>query len=452
MTTEEKSEFEKRRLFIWLLPSLTYATFYCTRYNFSAAHPTIAQQFGWTYSDYGIILTVGLAAYGLAVFLMGPLADKIGGRKAMTIGGIGAAILNIAFGFTSMFLERSATKISPAVLAFGATGSTVITTMALLWMMNNIFQTFGALSIVKINSAWFELKERGKLSARVGTIIQFGRMMVFWICPTLLLVLPWKYVFWIPAILLLFMTCITRYLIRDTPEEFGLKSPFETPSKNKGEIKISLILKNIFYNPTMWAFACISMCLGVARNSIDHWFSRYFQVMFQIKETEIIKFAPYKLTATLMPITMIIGGVLGGLLSDRIFKSRRAPIIFFSFLFQIIGLMSLFVNISSPWLAGLSIVFILASIQAGHGLLAGTASMDFGGRKGAATAAGFIDSAQYLAGSVVGIGMGWWLDIHKVVTNRGIEFSYWPLAALPTCVIGALISIALWNVVPKKID
>jgi len=459
MTEAQKVEFEQRRLWIWLLPALTYACFYCTRYNFTAAHPIIAKQFGWSYSDYGIILTVGLAAYGLAVFLIGPLADKIGGRKAMTIGGIGAAIFNIIFGFTSLFLERPAVQdkithslITPAILNFGATSSVVITTMALLWMTNSIFQTCGALSLVKINSAWFELRERGKLSARVGTVIQFGRMMVFWICPTLLLLLPWKYTFWIPAGLLLVMTGITNRVIRDTPEELGLDSPFETPSKSKEEIKLSLILQKVFGNPVMWVIAGMSMCLGVARNSIDHWFSRYFQVMFDIVPEEVIKFAPYKFTVTLMPLAMITGGILGGLLSDRVFNSRRAPIIFFSFLFQLIGLVSLYTYITSPWVAAVAIVFTLAAIQSGHGLLAGTASMDFGGRKAAATAAGFIESMQYLAGSVVGIGMGKWLDAHKVPGHIGIEFTYWPLAPIPTCLLGALISLLIWNAVPKKID
>lgn len=448
----EREEFEQRRLWCWLIPALTYAFFYSTRYNFSAAHPLIAKQFGWSYSDYGIILTAGLATYGFSVFLGGPIADKIGGRKTMIIGGIGAAILNLIFGFTSLFLNQSATSVAPAVLNYGATSTLVITTMSLIWMCNNMFQSFGALSVVKINSAWFELRERGKLSARVGTVIQLGRMAVYLSCPAILLILPWKYIFWIPAILLLVMVYLVKTFVRDTPEELGLVSPFETPTKSKEKVKVSLILQKVFANPIMWAIAGASMCLGITRNSIDHWFARYFQVMYQVDPASVGKYKPYLFVSAIMPIAMIVGGIIGGVLSDKAFNSRRAPIIFFSFLFQFIGLVSLYLNIHNPWGAACSIIFILFAIQGGHGLIAGTASMDFGGRKAAATAAGFFDGMQYIAGSVVGYGMGRWLDIHKIKGLVGVEFTYWPLAAIPTCILGATICLCIWDVTPKKIE
>ena len=45
-----------------------------------------------------------------------------------------------------------------------------------------------------------------------------------------------------------------------------------------------------------------------------------------------------------------------------------------------------------------------------HSMLSGTASMDFGGKRAAATAAGMFDGMQYVGGAVMGWGMGWMLD------------------------------------------
>jgi OPA family glycerol-3-phosphate transporter-like MFS transporter len=90
---------------------------------------------------------------------------------------------------------------------------------------------------------------------------------------------------------------------------------------------------------------------------------------------------------------------------------------------------------------------ILFFIQMGHALLAGTASMDFGGRKAAGTAAGFFDGVQYLAGSIAGFTVAKILQHYK---GTGNEWGYWALFPISTCLIGLFISISLWNKKPQK--
>jgi OPA family glycerol-3-phosphate transporter-like MFS transporter len=89
---------------------------------------------------------------------------------------------------------------------------------------------------------------------------------------------------------------------------------------------------------------------------------------------------------------------------------------------------------------------VLAGLQlfvnAGHSLIGGAASMDFGGRKAAATATGLFDGMQYVAGSVVGYGMG------RLLTHYG--WNVWTYAVLPFAVIGAALAAALWNTLPKR--
>ena len=100
--------FRQRRALNWVLAGLMYALFYMARYNFDAINARLSDLFGWTNADIGIISTVTTTVYGLAVFFNGPLADKIGGRRALLVGAGGSAVFNFLFGLTNVFLAQPA--------------------------------------------------------------------------------------------------------------------------------------------------------------------------------------------------------------------------------------------------------------------------------------------------------------------------------------------------------
>jgi OPA family glycerol-3-phosphate transporter-like MFS transporter len=74
-------------------------------------------------------------------------------------------------------------------------------------------------------------------------------------------------------------------------------------------------------------------------------------------------------------------------------------------------------------------------------MLSGTASMDFGGKRAAATAAGMFDGMQYVGGSVMGWGMGAILD--------RFGWGTWGPSMIGFSVIGAILMLFLWNARPK---
>ncbi len=75
-------------------------------------------------------------------------------------------------------------------------------------------------------------------------------------------------------------------------------------------------------------------------------------------------------------------------------------------------------------------------------MLSGTASMDFGGRKAAATATGMFDGMQYIGGTAVGSGMGWLLQ------NFG--WGVWGPSMIGFSVVGAVLMMRLWNARPTS--
>jgi MFS transporter, OPA family, glycerol-3-phosphate transporter len=85
-------------------------------------------------------------------------------------------------------------------------------------------------------------------------------------------------------------------------------------------------------------------------------------------------------------------------------------------------------------------VFVMSLCVIGtHGLLSGTATMDFGGRKGAATAVGMIDGFVYLGTAVQSFSLGY-------LTAR--DWDYWPWFMLPFALLGFLLCLRIWNAKP----
>jgi OPA family glycerol-3-phosphate transporter-like MFS transporter len=77
-----------------------------------------------------------------------------------------------------------------------------------------------------------------------------------------------------------------------------------------------------------------------------------------------------------------------------------------------------------------------------HSMLSGTASMDFGGKKAAATAAGMFDGMQYIGGTAVGVGMGWMLETYG--------WGAWGPSMIGFSVVGAILMLRIWNAVPPR--
>jgi sugar phosphate permease len=94
----------------------------------------------------------------------------------------------------------------------------------------------------------------------------------------------------------------------------------------------------------------------------------------------------------------------------------------------------------SPYLLG-AIVFLMSLCVIGsHGVLSGTASADFGGRKGAATAVGMIDGFVYLGTAFQSVVLGY-------LTER--SWSYWPWFLMPFALVGFLLCLRIWRAAPN---
>jgi OPA family glycerol-3-phosphate transporter-like MFS transporter len=450
--------FRRRRTVNWLLLGLLYAFFYMTRYNYTALAPLLADILGWRNTELGVFETLMPLVYGLSVVLNGPFADRVGGKKAFLLGAVGVALMNFLFGLSSLAIVSPAVwegtgtahhVVVPATLNFGLSGSLLLTLMAIVWGINGYFQSFGALSIVKVNAQWFHVRERGTFSGVFGVLIRLGLLLAFQGVPLILLFLPWQYGFWIPGAFVTLLLLLNYRWMENSPKDAGF-GEFDTGDAvdDEGDKPSSLgfVLKKVFASRVTWMIALASMMIGFVRRSVvDAWWPKYFVDFYGADKSAFATYPPYLIATWGIALAGILGGFAFGIASDRSFAGRRAPVIAFGF-FGMAIILALFGTSDAmrlgPVAAACCLVLLSFCVNGAHGMIGGAASMDFGGKKAAATAAGMFDGMQYLAGAFVGIGVGY------LTTNWGWEAWHW--APIPFALAGAGIMLALWNVTPAS--
>lgn len=315
---------------------LTYAFLYMARYNLTVSKTALGEMM--SKADFGIIFAAGTFTYAFAFLINGPLTDKIGGKKAILIGAAGAAIANALMG-----------TIIYGILMLDWTLNLTLY-FSVLYALNMYFQSYGAVAIVKVNSAWFHIRERGVFGGIFGILISLGLYFAFdWgesivratkaVAPKLNLVeqalraligstsanidQTW-WVFFIPAIILAIFVFIEIFLLRDQPSQAGF-ADFETGDASAGEMdrKFNLkeILVKILTNPIILTIAFIEFCSGVMRNGIMHWYKIFSNDMGYASG-----FFFDRNWGLLLMLAGVFGGMFAGFISDKIFGSRRGPV------------------------------------------------------------------------------------------------------------------------------
>jgi len=301
--------FRQRRGLNWGFIGLLYTSFYMCRYNLSIANKSISTEFGFSKGQMGVIIGTALLAYAFGQIINGLLADKIGGKRAMLIGAAGTIIMNILFGAASFW---------------GLLGLFVV-----IRGIDGYMQSFGAPGMVKINTAWFGQRERGRFAGIFGFMINLGRFGIFTLGPALLAgfiflgmwhvpALHWRWLFWIPSGICAVIAVCMALAVKETPEEAGFHGAHD------GEIdhadigtraNFGVVFKTIVANPTVWIVACAYGCTGAVRQGIDNWFPRLMEDVYHVD----LNSHQFQWLGFLIPFVASVGSLTSGYISDTLF-------------------------------------------------------------------------------------------------------------------------------------
>lgn len=419
--------FRSRRVANWLPLGLTYAFLYMGRYNLAAVKDIGAL----TVEQYGTVFGVGAGVYGVSFLLNGPLADRWGGRTTILIASAGSAVCNALMG---LFVLQGWTE-------------NIATNFAILYGANMYFQSFGAVSIVKVNSAWFHVRERGVFGGIFGILISLGVYFAFDWGHRIVNAWSYEWVFFIPAMILAVFFVLDTLLVRDNPSEAG-HDDFDTGDASSGDDgprkPVLEVMKTMVRNPVIVTIALIEFCSGFLRQAIMHWYRDYAKGLSAM-ETFV-----YENWGMLLCVAGITGGMFAGIISDRMFMSRRGPVSAVLYAMMLVGAALCVPFLGIPWAVGYLVILMSMAIIGVHGMLSGTASQDFGGKKNAGVAVGLIDGMVYLGTVLQSFLYGFTLPKKGTAeAAQSGEWMIWPLAMIPIAVIGLLLSLKVWNAAPK---
>jgi len=418
VNTEQAFKHWRKRVF--LTTWITYSTFYLCRVNMSIAVPGIMDEFGYSKTAMGGVMTALLIAYAAGQFINGQLGDKFGARRLITLGILVSALLNIAFGF------------SPG-----------ITVMIAIWALNGYFQSMGWAPSVKTIANWFPPYIRGKMGGLLGSSYQIGNAYSWALAGFVTGLLGWRWAFWVPAIIFIISGIHWYIRSRNAPEEVGL--PTIENETNKVEPQVGedhhlgfgYTLKLVATSRSIWVLALGLFFLNIVRYGFMSWAPTY---MFEVQKATIST-AAYKAIA--LPIAGSLGALCAGWLTDKFFQSRRAPVA--TVMLLLLGVFAwLYPQVpAQSWLLSLLCLLAIGFMTYGpHVLIVGIMPMDLGTRKASSSVAGFIDGFGYIGAGLTGVFSGWLIDNY----SWDAAFYLWVISAA----IAAVLMVILWKYKPQK--
>ncbi len=429
-------EFRRRRFFNWFPVGMTYAFLYMGRYNLNACIDKKDVLLLFDKAQYFEIDSWGALTYGLSFLVNGPITDRIGGRKTTVIAAVGAAGANLLMGLLAfkVMKDGSVAKADRAAL---------VPVFAGLYALNMYFQSFGAVSIVKVNSAWFHLRERGTFGGIFGILISLGLYFAFDWSSAIVRVLGAHFAFIIPAAILLVLAGVDAALVRDTPGQAGHADFDLGDATSSGErMPLGKVVRAMLGSSAILTIAAVEFCSGYLRNTILKSYKSFSEDTGRAA-TDFVQ----QHWGMMNCVAGILGGVLAGVISDRLFQSRRGPVSAVLYGVMVAGSILMFLTLRTPYVGWVLVLMTLAIIGV-HGMLSGTASMDFGGKRNVGVVVGVIDGCVYL-GSTLGSRVLKAVLPPKPLSASAAAWWTWPAAILPFAVLGLLLTLFLWNAKPK---
>ena len=100
------------------------------------------------------------------------------------------------------------------------------------------------------------------------------------------------------------------------------------------------------------------------------------------------------------------------------------------------------------WHVGIMVLLISMAVIGVHGIMSGTATMDFGGAKNTGTATGIVDGVVYLGTAFQSFVIGHITPTADAKADPG-AWGRWPVFLVPLAVLGLILALRIWNARPR---
>ncbi len=422
---EEKvnSIYSKERLKVFIGIFIGYAAYYFVRKNFSFAVPEL-QKLGYSKAELGIAASALSIAYGFSKFIMGNVSDRSNARYFLSIG-------LVLSSFTMIFM---------GLIPF-ATSS--IAVMFVILFINGWVQGMGWPPCGRVVAHWYSIRERGTAMSIWNLAHNIGG---FFVGPLTVLGFElsagWQGMLYFPGMIAIIFALVAFWLVRDTPQSVGLPpieeykndypKSYDAKTQETEFSAKEIFFKYIFNNRLLWFIAIANAFVYLVRNGIVNWAPTFLQEAKNYSKAEAAWVSGgYELAA-------IPGTILCGLMSDKLFKGRRAPV---TIIYMFATLLSVLLYWKNP---GDSKVVQNVSLWAigffiyGPVMLIGVQAIDLVPKKAAGTAAGLTGLFGYFIGDLMANAA-----LGRLVDLYGWDASFFTIAI--SCGVAIFFTAFTWN-------
>ena len=287
------------RWFVLFLISLAYLITYMDRANISVTAGSMASEFGLSKTDMGLVFSAFAWAYAIGQIPGGWLADRFGPKRVLlaivSFWSVMTALTAWASGLISLFVIRF-------VFGLGEAGAFPTATRAM--------------------QLWFPKEERGIIQGVTHCFSRLAVAVTPFVAVTIMAAFGWRWVFYSFALMGLAWALWFAAVYRDRPQdhprvneaELGHIRGAAVDAAVHSTAKQTVPWRRIFSSPNMWYIAAAYFCFFYGSYFYLTWFPTYLleHLHLSLQSVGILASVPL--------ITAMIGDVLGGWLTDALYR------------------------------------------------------------------------------------------------------------------------------------
>ena len=407
--------------------TVAYSLYYVCRMSLSVVKQPLIDEGVLTAGQLGVIGSALLFVYAVGKFLNGFIADYCNIRRFMFTGLAVSAAINLLMGILGIVNGYTAIPLSVIFILF-----------AVMWGLNGWMQSMGSPPGVISLSRWFPQSRRGTFYSIFSASPYLGEFISFILTGLIVGAFGWQWGFVVAAAaggagaLLILLT------VSDTPESQGLPSIQQLSGEDVKPIDkmpTRELQKMIFKHPGIWVIALSSAFIYITKYAIAGWGVLFLQKerAFSLEQaTQIIAFSA---------VFGVLGTVLAGWLSDRVFRSDRIRPAVLSGAVSFVAL-ALFLFAGGGYVMNVLYVSVFSlSIGVLYCIVAGLMAVDIVPRKATGAALGIVGISSYVAAGLQDITSGYLIQYNTArvdgmdVYDFGPVSYFWLAAALVSFIL-----------------
>jgi sugar phosphate permease len=378
------------------------------------ATKSITDEFHYTNTQWGAVLSAGTVVYAFSKFLSGVVGDQANPRYLLGFALLSSAIINLFFGFGA---------------GLGV--------FAALWALNNLFQGVGVPPCTRLLTFWYSPREIGRAWGIWNSSHQMGSAVIAVAAGYLVTHYGWRSAFWAPATVCAVGAFWLMNRLSDSPESMGLppievyKEHVRKSADSPGVPFREIFRRHILANPWVWVVSVANFFVYVVRIGITSWAPKY---LIEAKGFTLVQ-AGISLSA--FEVAGIFGAYASGWLSDTVLKGRRGPVSA-AFMLCLIGFtLALFAVPNGKVLVMTALFAALGFFVYGPQMLVAVAAADYATKVASASAVGLTGFFGYIGAAFCGLATG------ILVDHYGWNGALWLYAG--SAVVGTILLATTWN-------